>query len=347
MNMNIEHFRHLHAVAKQIVDDPHSADADLAAALKSATLKLAERYSNPQYALETLYAGETELGDLLRRAVAIVGTDKIAKARPRDSAAGAHGLAAALSEHLIDRLADLRGKHGFEKTAKKDAPPMDSIHSIMKSGGIASVCAAIVAKGSTSVSEEDIVSAVGKTAVEQRWPELSEAQAFARIYTASTEEARVLQKAISIAKLSVFDVKPIEVGGEDAYTVSELTAAVRASEEIVRIGREKFPFLSAAQQYARIFEAEKYAVLAAQAHQRPEPTTIYEMPRSTGPGAGRVYKADPAPNADAAYDVLMVKAAELRKAQPHLSEAQAFAKVFTDPANIELAKRERIESAPR
>jgi hypothetical protein len=38
-----------------------------------------------------------------------------------------------------------------------------------------------------------------------------------------------------------------------------------------------------------------------------------------------------------AYDELTVKAAELRKTQPSLTEAQAFAKVFTNPANAKLA----------
>ncbi len=34
-----------------------------------------------------------------------------------------------------------------------------------------------------------------------------------------------------------------------------------------------------------------------------------------------------------AYDELTAKAAELRKAQPQLSEAQAIAKVYADPVN--------------
>jgi hypothetical protein len=223
---------------------------------------------------------------------------------------------------------------------------MDSLTAIMKSTGIAATCAAIVQKGSTAISEEEIVSAVTKIAAE-RYENMSPAQAFAKIYTASGDEARVLHKAIEIAKLSAFDVKPIEVGFEDAYTTSELTAAVRASEEIVRIGREKFPFLSAAQQYARVFEDSNYAALAAQVHRRPSPTTIYQMPVSTAPGRTAYTKSDPALGTDKAFDELMVKAAELRKTQPNLTEAQAFSAIYTDRGNIELAKRERAESAPR
>ena len=42
-----------------------------------------------------------------------------------------------------------------------------------------------------------------------------------------------------------------------------------------------------------------------------------------------------------AMAALNVKAAELRKVRPELTEAQAFTKVYTDPANIKLAKAER------
>jgi hypothetical protein len=48
---------------------------------------------------------------------------------------------------------------------------------------------------------------------------------------------------------------------------------------------------------------------------------------------------------NSAYGELQAKAAELRKVRPELSEAQAFAKVFSDPANSELARRERRESS--
>jgi hypothetical protein len=46
-----------------------------------------------------------------------------------------------------------------------------------------------------------------------------------------------------------------------------------------------------------------------------------------------------------AYAELQAKAAEYRKAHPELTDAQAFEKVYTDPANREIAKRERFESA--
>jgi hypothetical protein len=50
---------------------------------------------------------------------------------------------------------------------------------------------------------------------------------------------------------------------------------------------------------------------------------------------------------NSAYGELMSKAEEYRNAHPELSISQAFEKIYTDRANVELAKRERIESAPR
>ena len=47
---------------------------------------------------------------------------------------------------------------------------------------------------------------------------------------------------------------------------------------------------------------------------------------------------------DNALDALKAKAAELRKAKPELSESQAFAKIYEDPANRALANAERSAS---
>ena len=68
------------------------------------------------------------------------------------------------------------------------------------------------------------------------------------------------------------------------------------------------------------------------------------MPREwlRGEGSQRA-KADSV----SAYNHLMEKAEEYRNAHPECSISQAFEKVFTAPANRELAKRERVESAPR
>jgi hypothetical protein len=48
-----------------------------------------------------------------------------------------------------------------------------------------------------------------------------------------------------------------------------------------------------------------------------------------------------------AFDQITAKAAELRKADPKLTEAQAFSKAYSDPANAEIAKRDVAERRER
>jgi hypothetical protein len=48
---------------------------------------------------------------------------------------------------------------------------------------------------------------------------------------------------------------------------------------------------------------------------------------------------------DLAIELLKIKAAELRKARPNLSESQAFSRVYTDPSNAEIAQIERQASS--
>jgi hypothetical protein len=232
--------------------------------------------------------------------------------------------------------------------AAKD-PPMDTVHSIMKDcGGPVAFAKTICDTGrSYGVSESEYVESASRHAGEMYG--LPSDRAFAKLCESDGSVMRACG-VLKAAEFSVFDLVPVVVGGPDAMNEAnddDDSAVLRAHEEIVRIAREKFPFLPADVAFARIFEDRNYAALAAQAHSRPQPTTIYRMPGGTGSGRGAYTKADPAPNADTAYSELMLKAEAYRDAHPELSVAQSFEKIYTDRANVELAKRERVESAPR
>jgi hypothetical protein len=79
-----------------------------------------------------------------------------------------------------------------DQPAKESHMP-DTLTSIMKSAGVGATCAAIVQKGSTSFTEHELVEAATKVAAE-RHPELSPSQAFAKIYTAASDEGRVCKR---------------------------------------------------------------------------------------------------------------------------------------------------------
>jgi hypothetical protein len=253
--------------------------------------------------------------------------------------AGSFSHRAAALQHLLHKPSGqallARMHKSADQTAKESSNMRsETLESILKDAGPVSVCKGIVDRGRAPCSEAELVASLTKHAGGDR--------AFARLFEVE-ESVRSACNIAKAAEFSVFDLQPVVVGGEDARDVNnDQSAAVRAHEEIVRIAREKFPFLPADQAFARVFEDKNYAALAAQAHQRPGPTTVYAMPK-----AAAYTKSDPVPNTDTAYAELMHKAAELRKAQPELSEAQAFSKIYTDAANLDLAKRERMESAPR
>jgi hypothetical protein len=163
---------------------------------------------------------------------------------------------------------------------EKDPPMQDSVHAIMKSGSIATTCAAIIQKGSTTITEHELVEAATKVAAE-RHPELSPSQAFAKIYTAATDEARVLQKAISIAKAMPFvaDSTPVMVGGVDAVReANDATEQSKAYAQLQQIGRDRWRTASEAVQFANAMTDPKNAGLAAKAHRRPSTTTSFAFP---------------------------------------------------------------------
>jgi hypothetical protein len=196
--------------------------------------------------------------------------------------AGSHSDRASALAYLLHNShgqALLNRMHKAADQTAKD-PPMDTVYSIMKAaaGGIAGVCAAIVAKGSTSLTELEIVEAATAVASE-RYPGLTKAQSFDRVYSDPGDEGRLLRSACSIAKAAEFAVAglPVQVvGGADAQDVDDPSAAIEALHEL---GRKLYPQLTEAQAFEKVFSDPKHAALAARAHRRPAATTFYPMPR--------------------------------------------------------------------
>jgi hypothetical protein len=273
MNENIKYFRRLDAVAKQIVDDG-SADADTAAAFRTATMELASQYSNPEHALKQLYAGDSELSSLLRQAVAIVtkdddgGDEIIEKARSRDGATGAHGLAAALSEHLIDRLDHLRRKHGFEK---KESTPMESIEKLKAErkqkllaigkavGDVAMAKIMVAGNDARGISKEEYTEIV-TVAAQRIYPNDRPDSAFSKRFSDTGPDGVWLRKGYNVVKLDAMNEGNDHTESSEAY--DELT--VKADEY-----RKAHPELSQAQAFSKVFTNPANAKLASKAHVRP------------------------------------------------------------------------------
>jgi hypothetical protein len=221
----------------------------------------------------------------------------------------------------------------------------------MKSGGIAATCAAIVAKGRTTLTQDEIVEAVSKVA-QERYPELSSAQAFAKVYSDPTD-GRVVRDSIRVAKESLAETMlgpglPVQVVGSPAAMLdavgNDQSEIEQARAELMRIGRQQYPRLTENQVFEAALTDPRNAAITARLYHRPLPSSIYPMPREWLRGEGTQHaKSDHG----SAYNDLMTKAEQYRNTHPELSISQAFAKVYSDPANREITKRERIESVPR
>jgi hypothetical protein len=295
MNKNTEYFERLHDIAKQIVDDG-SADAATVAALKSATLKLASRYSDPEHALKQLYSAETELGDLLRRAVAIVTKDDDATDDGDDDDGGgltghpvvqmaqllvASGHKADLTSALNYLLTTSHGAALLHRTHKGEHNTMstnETVESILKDCGPVSFCKAIVDRGRAPCTETELVAVLSKHAAEQF--SMPGDRAFAKLYEAEIS----VRRACAIAKAMPFvaDSTPLMVGGVDAMhsavSDTESSEAYAQLETMAARMRATSPWLSADQAFARVFENPANASVAAKAHRRPSATTSFAFP---------------------------------------------------------------------
>jgi hypothetical protein len=288
MNKNIEYFRHLHAIAEQIVD-AGVADADLAAALKSATMELVSRYDDPAAMFETIYASDTLLGSDLRKAVAIIDGDDDDAGDRSDENTG-------LLDHPIVRLAQLLVANGHKtsiqsalhylmhtshgaallhRTGTHKGETMrttETLEDILKDLGPTSLCKAIVDRGRAPCDEGELVAALTKYASEQH-PEKSPAQAFAELYkTESVWRACAIAHAAPL----VADLAPLQVGGTAAQALDDPAEAI---EQLKELGRRKWPSASEAQAFANAMTDPKNSAIAQRAHRRPSPTTSFAFPR--------------------------------------------------------------------
>jgi hypothetical protein len=161
--------------------------------------------------------------------------------------------------HHRDGAALVRRLHHKKRLLKKETPMNDTLSAVAKKYGVAAVCKHIVDRGSSNISEHDLVKVVADTVT--RLPGETREQAFVRAFSADDEEGLAMRKAVQVLK--------------------------------------------------------------------------------------RHPKAELAPRGGTALAELKAKADALRKQDSSLTEAQAFARVYSAPENVEIAKRERAENRPR
>jgi hypothetical protein len=276
----------------------------------------ATQYDDPTQVLKRLYLDDGELGSLLRKAVEVVTkqrddcddeVDEALADRDEERAderdddgngddtekrvdhhasvvadllveSGKYPHRAAALDHVLHSASGQALLARMRKAAdqpKDNTMSTESLENILKDFGPIKICKHICDVGKTGYSEFALVSALTKYAAEQH-PELSPAQAFAKLY----ENASVWQ-AIAIAK--ALPVTPTMVGGPDAmHAAVDSTEQSEAYAQLVSMAekmRAASPELSAAQAFDRVFTDPVNKELAAKAHRRPAPMTSFPFPR--------------------------------------------------------------------
>jgi hypothetical protein len=148
-----------------------------------------------------------------------------------------------------------------------------------------------------------------------------------------------IQELRDIAKGGIHAIAKAMVDGDRSFGITEHEFVELATED----AQKRFPDKTPAAAFAKLFtDGGADSLTLRKAHAVVKASHAEQMFGPTFPARAKADRSE-----GRAYNELLAKAEELRKVRPELSEAQAFAKVFSDPANIELAKRERIESATR
>ena len=167
-------------------------------------------------------------------------------------------------------------------TEELEAERAEKLRAVIKAHGLTAVCKQILAGGSYGIDEHELT-ALTVEAAKRDNPDLTDAQAFTKVFTDQSEAGVVLRKAFSVVKAAgaapYFDLKPLVVGGEDARDVDDPAKAIAQLQEL---GRQKWPTESEAEQFARAFDDPANAKLAAKAHRRPSATTVYPFPKWCG-----------------------------------------------------------------
>jgi hypothetical protein len=131
---------------------------------------------------------------------------------------------------------------------------------VRSAGGIIPLAKRIVAKGTTDITEHELTQLV-VDAAKREHPDLSDAQAFSKMFGAANPTGDTLRRAVQVAKVA-------QVAGDDG----DADDAAEALDELHRLAEQHHrsnPELTPQQSFARIFADPRNAALAARAHRRP------------------------------------------------------------------------------
>src|SRR5262249_41324785 len=148
-----------------------------------------------------------------------------------------------------------RGVATLQRLSKSEDSPMSlDLSAVVKAHGIGALCRHFIKSASSfGVNEHQLVKLATEDATRQ-YPTETPEMAFTKLYTESSE----LRDAIEIAKGAAF---------QNAVTEARDRDSREAMDELVRIGKARWPSLTPSQRFARAFETNPE--IAKRAHRRP------------------------------------------------------------------------------
>jgi hypothetical protein len=319
----VERRERLLHVCKHIVGG--NVDADTLAAFRKAVLRCA---GNTEEALKNLYESDGEVGVAVRKAFDVLD-DAMETCKARDDQNFRSTATGAIypkgDRWYLDEVADPDdideredGDDDDDDVGKRDAitdhPVVQLTRLLVASGKF----------GDHAQALDHLLHTASGQGLLQRTLHKTE-----QTKENNMDSIHAIMKSNGIARTCAAIIQK----GATAISEHELVAAATA------VAHERHPGLSASAAFAKVYadQGDEGRVLR-------EAVNVAKVSQWLAAGSTVPAKAADR-GSNSAYGELMRKAAELRNARPELSEAQAFAKVFSDPANIALAKRERQESA--
>jgi hypothetical protein len=233
---------------------------------------------------------------------------------------------------MVEQLKDQQQmkSHSMDDV-KKQAALLDDVmrHQIVKAGHLLAFAKSI-ADGEISCSEHQLTKMICAHAE-------ATGTTFEKLFTAQDADGVTLRKAITAARdanwakaaQQLMPTKPL-VSDETAEAVNTGGEAYQNLVELAEAMHAASPEKTVAQHFADVYQnPDSQAKARREIAQALSRVPLFNTPQ------------------EKAYEAFVEKAEELRKADPSLTEAQAFSKAYTDPRNAALALRERVENRPR
>ena len=155
----------------------------------------------------------------------------------------------------------------------------EHLRTVVKSaGGVVSLAKRIVRDGtSEGISESELTDLIVQAA-KRAQPDLSDAQAFSKMFCDTSPAGETLRRAVSVAKQTgaLLDAAPRDVGGDDV-DVDDPQAALDQLKELIAEMRGRVRNLSESDAWNRV--VGENPLLAKRAFRRPAATTVYPFPR--------------------------------------------------------------------